>query len=115
MAGRTGIFDKEADQRMSDPAGRAASLAELEAAFAHELATDRWTAAETAYALVVRYRQAWEPGKAGEWARKAIDLLSEFPSDSLEQVATRRMSVGGVTLPDYLHADVVRARHADVM
>ncbi len=100
---------------MSDMTGHAVSLAELEAAFAHELATDRWAAAETAYALAVRYRQAWEPDKAGKWARQAIGLLDEFPADSLEQIATRRLSVSGVTLPDYLHADLVRARHADVM
>jgi hypothetical protein len=100
---------------MNDTAGRAVSIAELEAAFARELAIDHWAAAETAYVLAVRYRQAWEPSKAGEWARKAIDLLDEFPSNSLDQVATRRISVGGVTLPSYLHADVVRERHADVM
>jgi hypothetical protein len=105
----------EADQRMSDMTVQVASLGELEAAFAHELATDRWAASETAYALAVRYRQAWEPGKAGEWAQKAIDLLDELPSDTLEQVATTRVSVGGVTLPSFLHADLVRARHADVM
>ena len=92
-----------------------ASVQELEAAFEHELRTDRWAAAETAYALAVRYRREWEPGKAGDWARKAIDLLSEFPADRLEQVVTKRSSVGGVPLPDFLHADLVRARHADVM
>lgn len=95
--------------------GHETSVGELEAAYEHELKTDRWAAAETAYALAVRYRRAWEPDKAGEWARKAIDLLNEMPSDSPDQVATRRVSVGGVVLPDFLHADLVRSRHADVM
>jgi hypothetical protein len=95
--------------------GHETSLAELEAAYDHELKTDRWAAAETAYALAVRYRRAWEPDKAGEWARKAIDLLNELPSESPDQVATTRVSVGGVVLPDFLHADLVRSRHADVM
>jgi hypothetical protein len=95
--------------------GHEISTTELEAAYDHELKTDRWAAAETAYALAVRYRRAWEPDKAGEWARKAIDLLNELPSDSPDQVATTRASVGGVVLPDFLHADLVRSRHADVM
>lgn len=100
---------------MSDPDRSAVSIGELEAAFARELATDRWAAAETAYTLAVRYRKIWEPKRAGEWARRAIDLLDELPSDSLDQVASRRITVGGVTLPSYLTADLVRIRHEDVM
>lgn len=76
--------------------GHETSLAELEAAYE-------------------RSRRAWEPDKAGEWARKSIDLLNELPSNSPDQVATTRVSVGGVVLPDLLHADLVRSRHANVM
>ncbi|KWX02565.1 hypothetical protein LI90_3608 [Carbonactinospora thermoautotrophica] len=90
------------------------SVAELETAYNYELTTDKWAAAETAYALAARTKGK-DPATGAEWARKAIELLEQFPSDTLEQVATQRVSVGGVTLPDYLHADVVRERFSDVL
>jgi hypothetical protein len=52
---------------------------------------------------------------AGVWATHAIHLLEELPSETLEQVASTRMSVGGVPLPELLHAGVVRERLADVL
>ncbi|HEY8982378.1 MAG TPA: hypothetical protein VIU15_22675 [Streptomyces sp.] len=93
---------------------RAASVEELETCFQRELDTDRWTAAETAYALAVRYRDAAEWNASREWVRECLRLLEGFPSDTLEQVATRRVSVGGVPLPTYLHNGVVRDRFGDI-
>jgi hypothetical protein len=97
-----------------------ASVAELEAAFEHEVRIDKRVAAETAYALAFRYRDEDIGGRrrfdvAGEWARRAIELLDQLPADRVDQVASTRQTVGGVDLPDLLHSGVVRARLADVL
>jgi hypothetical protein len=89
---------------------RAASVDELEACFQRELAADRWAAAETAYALAVRHLDAGEWTRSREWVAQCLRLLAGFPDGSEEQAATRRVSVGGVLLPDYLHEGVVRMR-----
>ncbi|MFD5563818.1 hypothetical protein [Kitasatospora griseola] len=91
-----------------------ASPAELEAAFQQELATDRWAAAETAYALALRLRDAGEWDTSRGWVQQCLQLLDGFPSDTQEQTATRRTSVGGVPLPNYLHEGVVRARFGEL-
>jgi hypothetical protein len=96
------------------------SIDELRAAFDRELVEDKRAAAETAYALAFRYRDEDVDGArrfdlAGVWATHAIDLLEELPSETLEQVVSTRMSVGGVPLPELLHAGVVRERLADVL
>lgn len=93
---------------------RAASAAELEAVFQQELATDRWAAAESAYALALVHREAGDWPASRQWAQQCLRLLEDYPSDTLEDVATRRTNVGGVQLPTYLHDGVIRARFGDV-
>ncbi|MFC5100202.1 hypothetical protein [Kibdelosporangium philippinense] len=46
---------------------------------------------------------------------RSIELLDELPADTVEQVASTRMSVGGVDLPELLHSGVVRERLADLL
>lgn len=101
-------------------AGGGVSLAELEAAFAQEARTDRRAAAETAYALAFRYRDEDVEGRrrfdlAKVWAERAVELLDALPSERLSDVASTRMSVGGVPLPELLHGGVARERLADVL
>ncbi len=96
------------------------SIAELEAAFAREVASDKRAAAETAYALAWRHRSEYvgkgDPrDNARAWAMRAIELLDALPSDTVNQVACTRQWVGGVPLPDLLHSGVVRERLADVL
>lgn len=97
------------------------SLEELEATFEHELLTDKWAAAETAYALACRHRtESGERdrrsfGAAKEWAVCAINILDDLPAEYLAQVTTTRTSVGGIDLPDPLRPGVVRERLADVL
>lgn len=71
-------------------------------------------AAETAYALAVRHRDNADWDQSREWVRQCLRLLEGFPSDSEDQVATKRLSVGGVQLPTYLHDGVVRDRFGDI-
>lgn len=93
---------------------RPVSFEELESAFHREVAEDSWAAAETAYALAVRFRDAGDEPKAREWAVECLQLLENFPSDTDGQVATTRVAVGGVTLPSYLHAGVLKARFGEL-
>ncbi|WP_329177530.1 hypothetical protein [Streptomyces sp. NBC_01477] len=89
---------------------RAASVEELETTFHSQLATDRWAATETAFALAVRTRDAGDWARSREWVTQCLRLLADFPGETLEQAATTRVSVGGVLLPHYLHEGVVRDR-----
>lgn len=97
------------------------SVADLEVAFHREVFVDKRTAAETAYALACRYRTEYVEcdqlpfDVARKWALRSIELLDALPSDTVEQVASTRLSVGGVDMPELLHADVVRERLADLL
>ncbi|MGC4944860.1 hypothetical protein ACLQ2N_01405 [Streptomyces sp. DT224] len=93
---------------------RLASTDELESIFQRELATDRWAATETAYALAVRHRDLGDWPASREWVQQCLRLLEGFPSETEEQVATRRTSAGGVSLPTYLHSGIVEARFGDL-
>ncbi|WP_146231801.1 hypothetical protein [Lentzea atacamensis] len=104
---------------MSDT-GRRVSLDELQSAFESELETDIRVAAETAYALAFRYRNEDVGGRrrfdlAKVWAVRAIEILDSLPSDHVEHVVSTRASVGGIPLPELLHAGLVRQRLADVL
>lgn len=89
---------------------RVASADELETGFQQELGTDRWAAAESAFALAIRHRDGGDWETSREWVKQCLHLLEGFPSDNLEDVATSRISVGGIQLPTYLHEGVVRER-----
>jgi hypothetical protein len=93
---------------------RLASADELESIYQRELASDRWAATEAAYALAVRHRDLGDWPKSREWVLQCLTLLEGFPSETEEQVATSRTSVGGVQLPTYLHAGVVQDRFGDL-
>ncbi|MER5971805.1 hypothetical protein ABT112_19085 [Streptomyces sp. NPDC002055] len=93
---------------------RVASVAELESIFHQELATDRWAATETACALAFRSRDTGDWKKCREWVAQCLRLLEGFPDETEEQVATKRVSVGGVPLPNYLHEGVVRDRFGEL-
>jgi hypothetical protein len=92
----------------------------LIAQFERELATDPRAAAETAYALAFRYRDHDVDGSrrfdlAKVWAVRAIELLDQLPSDTIDQVTSGRQSIGTVPIPDLLHSGVVRERLGDVL
>jgi hypothetical protein len=94
---------------MTNPT-RLASPDELESVFQRELATDRWAATETAYALAVRHRDLGDWPASREWVQRCLRLLEGFPGETEEEAATNRTSVGGVPLPTYLHSGVVEKR-----
>jgi len=105
---------------MVDDAESMITLEELEQAFDRELVANKRVAAETAYALAFRYRNEDVDGRrrfdlAKVWATRSIELLDLLPSDALGGVSSTRQSVGGVPIPDLLHAGVVRQRLGDVL
>jgi hypothetical protein len=92
----------------------------LIAQYERELEADSRAAAETAYALAFRYRDHDVKGErrfdlAKLWALRAISLLDELPDDTVQDVASTRQTVGGVTIPGLLHAGVVKERLGDVL
>jgi hypothetical protein len=92
----------------TDP--RTPGIDQLQSAFQQELASDKWAAAETAFALASRFRDAGDVEAAQQWLQQLLTLLAEFPAASPEQAATRRRQVGGVMMPDFLHEGVVKTR-----
>jgi hypothetical protein len=108
------------DATDADDADSRASLEELQIEFNRKVEIDRRAAAETAYALAFRYRDQDVGGCrrfdiAKIWAVRAIELLDSLPSTTIDQVASSRASVGGVSIPELLHSGVVTARLGDVL
>src|SRR5437762_10130324 len=75
---------------------------------------DDRAAAEYAYALAVRLREAGEVDDARRYARECLRLAESLPSNTLEDVTSSRANVGGVPLPERFHDGVVRVRLADL-
>jgi hypothetical protein len=76
---------------------------------------DDRAAAEYAYVLAVRLREAGELDEARRYARECLRLVETLPSATLDDVATSRATVGGVPMPERFHDGVVRARLTDLL
>lgn len=70
---------------------------------------DRATA-EVAYALAFRMMDAGNYEEARRYARESLAAAERLSPSTVDDVATTRLEVGGVPLPDYFHDGVVRAR-----
>jgi len=96
---------------MTLPADRRPPIADVLDEYEREAAVGNTrAAAELAYALAIRLQGAGRVREAAVYAKACLDLLESLPSDSLDDVASTRLSVGGVELPEYFHDGVVRAR-----
>jgi hypothetical protein len=67
-------------------------------------------AAELAYAIAVRLQAEGRVRAASEYGRACLALYDELPTETIEQCTPTQMNVAGVSLPNYLHEDVVRSR-----
>jgi len=76
---------------------------------------DDRAAAEYAYVLAVRLREVGEIDEAREYARECLRLAESLPAATLSDVASARLTVGGVPFPERFHDGVVRARLADLL
>src|SRR2546421_6775655 len=91
-------------------------IAELRKQFEEErLYEDDRAAAEYAYVLAIRLRDAGEDEEARRYAKEALRLTERLPSKSLDDVASTRLTLGGVPLPDRFHDGVVRSRLRDLL
>ncbi|PRY17010.1 hypothetical protein [Pseudosporangium ferrugineum] len=76
---------------------------------------DDRAAAQYAYALAVRLREAGEVDEARRYARECLQLAESLPANTLDDVVSDRQSIGGVPLPEHFHDGVVRTRLADLL
>ena len=98
-----------------EPANRP-PIAELRRQFEEErFYQDDRAAAEYAYALAVRLREVGEIEEARGYAKECLRLAQSLPASTLDDVASARLSIGGVPLPEQFHDGVVRARLADLL
>lgn len=96
---------------MTLPADRRPSISEVLSEYEREAgAGNTRGAAELAYALAVRLQGAGRVREAAVYGKKCLELIESLPSDTLDDVASTRLSVGGVELPEYFHDGVVRSR-----
>ena len=96
---------------MTLPADRRPPIADVVDEYGRERAVgNSRAAAELAYAIAVRLQGAGRVREAAKYGKECLELLEPLPSDSLDDVASTRLSVGGVELPEYFHDGVVRAR-----
>jgi len=101
---------------MDDPSAGPVAISELRRRYEEErYFLDDRAAAEYAYALAVRLREAGDIGQARAYARKSLRLAESLPSATLDDVTSTRSSIGGVQMPERFHDDVVRARLADLL
>jgi len=76
---------------------------------------DDRAAAEYAYVLAIRLRDLGEDDEARRYAREALRLAKRLPSRSLDDVASTRLALGGVPLPERFHDGVVQSRLHDLL
>ena len=76
---------------------------------------DDRAAAEYAYALAVRLREAGQASEARRYAEECLRIAESLPANTLDDVVSGRQSVGGVPLPDHFHDGVVRSRLSDLL
>jgi hypothetical protein len=76
---------------------------------------DERAAAEYAYALAVRLREAGDAVTARRYARECLRLAERLPARSLDDVASPRIALAGVPMPERFHDGVVRSRLADLL
>ncbi len=92
------------------------SVAELRKKFEEEcyFGDDR-AAAEYAYVLAVRLRDDGDREEAQKYAKESLRLAEQLPDSSLDDVASTRLTLGGVSMPERFHDGVVRSRLRDLL
>lgn len=92
------------------------SIGDLKRRYEEErLYQDDRAAAEYAYVLAVRLREAGQETEARQYARKCLRRATALPSKTLDDVASTRSMLGGVQMPERFHDGVVRARLAGLL
>jgi hypothetical protein len=92
------------------------SVAELRKKFEEECYFgDVRAAAEYAYVLALRLRDQGDREEAQKYAKESLRLAERLSSSSLDDVASTRLTLGGVAMPERFHDGVVRNRLRDLL
>lgn len=92
------------------------SIAELRKSFDEEMFySDDRAAAEYAYVLAIRLRAVGAKEEARKYARESLRLAEGLSAKSLDDVASTRLTLGGVPMPERFHDGVIRARLHDLL
>jgi len=67
-------------------------------------------AAELAYVIAMLAKKEGENEKAVRYGRESITLFDSLNVQTMDECTTRYVTVNGISLPDYIHSDVVRDR-----
>ena len=76
---------------------------------------DERAAAEYAFALAVRLREDGRRRDARRYAAACLRLARSLPARTLDDVASVRLALGGIPMPERFHDGVVRLRLADLL
>lgn len=67
-------------------------------------------AAELAYVIAMLAKGNGENEKAIKFGKECISILDSLNVQTMEECATQLVVVNGISLPEFIHADVVRDR-----
>ncbi len=87
---------------------------DLKGAFERYRETDPRIAAEIAYALAVKEKEAGHLESAREYANVCVAIFRTLEIRTLEHAAGRYVTINGVLIPDLIHDDVVKRDFADM-
>lgn len=92
------------------------SIEELVAEFERrrDVGDDR-SAAEYTYVIVERLRAEGRIVEARSYAEECLAIARRLPSETLEDVAVGKLSLGGIPLPEKFHDGVVQAKFGGLL
>jgi hypothetical protein len=77
---------------------------------------DAMAESQLPFALAVRLEAGRSAeGQARQFAAASLAAAERAPSATLDDVSSPRVFVGGISMPDYFHAGVARARLAHLL
>lgn len=71
--------------------------------------------AEVCFALAQLWEREHDYQRAKDYACESLRAIRLCPSETLEDVASARLDVGGIPLPDLFHEGVVQSRLAHLL
>jgi hypothetical protein len=77
--------------------------------------SDERAAAKYAFALAIRFRDVGQFEEARQYARRSLHYAERAASNTLDDVTSDELSIGGVPMPERFHDGVVRSRLAGLL
>ncbi|OGZ65208.1 MAG: hypothetical protein A2998_01135 [Candidatus Staskawiczbacteria bacterium RIFCSPLOWO2_01_FULL_37_25b] len=86
------------------------TIQELEEQFDEIARRNPRDAAEVAFALASHYFSHQNPEKGRAFAQRSIELFDQCGTNTAEECGARHLKIGGICMPDMIHAGLVRFR-----